>query len=80
MNEKHGILQYWQPLLGIITFVAAAGMFYSRVLVMEKNFTDLSNRQDRQFQLYQTVNTEIGKLKEDAAYQKGFIDGLKSKQ
>ena len=82
MTEKKptGILQYWQPLLGIITFVAAAGMFYSRVLQIEQKQVEQDGRYQRQFELINKISDRVTVLEKESAYQKGLRDGLNEKK
>jgi hypothetical protein len=70
-----GILQYWQPFIGIIAFVGGAGMFYSKVQLMEKKLAEIENRQDRQFQLIQSGDKRVNDLEKESAYQKGVHEG-----
>lgn len=52
-HNSKGILQYWQPLIGIVVFVASGGIFYNKVESAIQKVQEIEKRQDRQFELYQ---------------------------
>lgn len=74
-----GILQYWQPLVGIATFLVAGGIFYGKISYMQQKLTEIESRQDRQFQLYQTVEKRVSDLEKQAAYEAGYHKGAATK-
>lgn len=81
-NNK-GIWQYWQTIMGIVSFVFAAGVFYSenkemkaKMIKVEEAYrakdTELEKRQDRQFQLYQELEKRIIDLEKRSEYYRGL--------
>lgn len=79
-TNKSNIWNHWQPIVAIASFLIAMGGFYSETRTMKKDISNLEARQDRQFQLIQSQGNEIGKLREDAAYQKGLHESIKHQE
>lgn len=78
-----GILQYWQTLFGIISFVFASGVIYGEFKSMKKDqvnsevvnkqrYDELQARYQRQFELINLLNNRIIELEKDAAYDSGL--------
>lgn len=77
-EKTGGILQYWQPLVGIATFLVAGGIFYGKVVSMQQQLGEIEDRQDRQFQLIQALEKRNEELEKKAAYAEGYHDGASS--
>jgi hypothetical protein len=82
MNKKPhpGILQYWQALFGIASFLVAGGVFYNKVQTQQQKQAEIEARQDRQFQLIQSQDKRLSELEKQAEYQRGLRDGLNQKK
>lgn len=85
-----GILQYWQTLFGIISFVFAAGVIYGEFKSMKKDqvnselvnkqrYDELQARYQRQFELINKLNDRIIELEKDAAYDSGLHQSEREK-
>lgn len=75
--EANTIWKHWQPLVGVASFLVSVGFFLSEIKTMKTVNDEIKDRQDRQFQLYQTIEKDVAKLKEEAAYQRGLHDAKK---
>lgn len=74
-NKAQGIWQYWQPLVGMATFLIAGGIFYNKVESAFQKLSELEKRQDRQLELYQSLENRIIDLEKRTEYYKGLRDG-----
>ncbi len=72
MQQDNSILKHWQTIAGIVSFVFAAGMFYGENKAIRAKLTEIENRQERQFQLYQTVDKRMSEAEKKAAYEEGY--------
>lgn len=76
-TSSKSILNYWQPLVGIGTFLVAGGIFYNRMDTTGKKQTELEARQDRQFQLIQSMEKRINESEKWIEYQRGYEQAKK---
>jgi len=67
-----------QTVAGMLSFVFGAGLLYGEFKGMKSKDIELESRQQRQFELYTKLNSEVMALKEASAYEKGFRDGQKN--
>lgn len=77
IQSKSPIWNYWQPLVGVATFLVAGGIFYNKVVTMQQKQTEIEARQDRQFQLIQSMEKRISEIEKKEAYEDGLRDGKK---
>lgn len=74
-SVNKGILQYWPQILSMLTIVAAGGVFYNRVESAFQSINEIKDRQDRQFELYQKVETRLNDVDKRSEYYRGLRDG-----
>lgn len=75
-NQNHrGIWQYWQPLVGMATFLIAGGIFYNKVESAFQKLGEVEKRQDRQLELYQNLEKRMNEQEKSREYYRGVRDG-----
>ena len=74
-NHNRGIWQYWQPIIGVGGFLIAGGIFYNRVESAFQKLQEVEKRQDRQFDLIQSLENRIIDLEKRTEYYRGLRDG-----
>lgn len=74
-----GILQYWPQIFGIASFVFTAGVVYGKFGQMDERQKGIEERQDRQLELYQSLEKRIIELEKRTEYYKGLRDGRNEK-
>lgn len=73
--QSKGIWQYWQPLVGMATFLIAGGVFYNKVESAFQKLAEVEKRQDRQLELYQSLEKRMNEQEKSREYYKGVRDG-----
>lgn len=74
-NHNRGIWQYWQPLVGMATFLIAGGIFYNKVESAFQKLDEIEKRQDRQLELYQSLDKRVNDQEKSREYYRGVRDG-----
>jgi len=79
VTQSKGIFQYWPQILGIASLVFSAGVVYGKFGQMDEKVKNVELRQDRQLELYQTLEKRIIELEKRTEYYKGLRDGRNEK-
>jgi hypothetical protein len=79
MTQAKGIFQYAGQIFGIASFVFTAGVVYGKFGQMDEKIKNLELRQDRQLELYQSLERRIIELEKRTEYYKGLRDGRNEK-
>lgn len=79
MAVNRGIWQYWQPLVGMATFLIAGGIFYNKVESAFQKLDEFEKRQDRQFELYKELEKRIIDVEKRSEYYRGLREGRTEK-
>lgn len=74
-QPSKGIWQYWQPLIGMATFLIAGGIFYNKVESAFQKLSEIEKRQDRQLELYQSLEKRMIDQEKSREYTRGVRDG-----
>ncbi len=75
MATSKGIWQYWQPLVGMASFLIGVGIFYAKSEAQAERLKNLELRQDRQLEIIQSQDRRIIELEKRTEYYKGLRDG-----
>ena len=90
MATSKGIWQYWQPLVGMASFLIGVGIFYAKSegqsekirnmeATLEANRKTAEARADRQLEIIQSQDRRIIELEKRTEYYKGLRDGRTEK-
>jgi len=79
MATSKGIWQYWQPLVGMASFLIGVGIFYAKSEAQSERLKNLELRQDRQLEIIQSQDRRIIELEKRTEYYKGLRDGRTEK-
>lgn len=74
-TQSKGIWQYWQPLVGMASFLIGVGIFYAKSESQGEKIKNLELRQDRQLEIIQSQDRRIIELEKRTEYYKGLRDG-----
>jgi len=66
-----------QSVAGLVSFVFGAGLLYGEFKGMKAKDVELEARQQRQFELYNKVSSDILELKKEAAFNDGYHEAMK---
>lgn len=83
---NRGIWQYWQPLVGMASFLIGVGIFYAKSeaqgekmrnleALLDANKKQAEARADRQLEIIQSQDKRIIELEKRTEYYKGLRDG-----
>lgn len=89
-TQSKGIWAYWQPLVGMASFLIGVGIFYAKSeaqsekirnleVTVENNKKMFEARQDRQLEIIQSQDRRIIELEKRTEYYKGLRDGRTEK-
>lgn len=89
-TQNKGIWQYWQPLVGMASFLIGVGIFYAKSeaqgekmrnieQTIEENKNDAEGRFNRQLEIIQSQDKRIIELEKRTEYYKGLRDGRNEK-
>lgn len=71
-EDSKGIWAYWQPLVGMASFLIGVGIFYAKSEAMAEKLKNAELRQDRQFELIQSQEKRIIDLEKRSEYYRGL--------
>lgn len=74
-NPNKGIIQYWPQILGIASLVFSAGVVYGKFGQMDEKVKNTELRQDRQFEMYQTLEKRMIEQEKSREYYRGLREG-----
>lgn len=85
-QANKGIWQYWQPLVGMASFLIGVGIFYAKSeaqsekirnleITVESNKKAADARSDRQLEIIQSQDRRIIELEKRSEYYRGLRDG-----
>ena len=78
-TQNKGIWAYWQPLVGMASFLIGVGIFYAKSEAMAEKQKNAELRQDRQFELIQSMEKRIIDLEKRTEYYRGLREGRNEK-